>query len=107
MASSTMSNLMGPAKTVTPEESAALKQKAREIYNRDRTEKQERERERREKEDAAKRARAEAADRGRQASREWAERQRKKLEAKKEPHGNREQEAALALIVVAGVFFME
>jgi len=54
------------------------RQKARAIFNRDRVEKEARERERREKEDAAKKARAEAAERGRLASREWAERQRKR-----------------------------
>ena len=55
------------------------KLKGREVFNRDRMEKEARERERKEKEEAAKRARAEAAERGRIASREWAERQRKKM----------------------------
>ena len=41
-------------------------------------EQDERDRVKREKEEAAKKARAEAADRGRLASREWAERQRLK-----------------------------
>ncbi|KAH7125273.1 hypothetical protein B0J11DRAFT_486707 [Dendryphion nanum] len=65
--------------TVTPAEAAAQRVKAREIFNRDRFEKEAREQERREKEEAAKKARAEAAERGRIASREWAERQRKKM----------------------------
>jgi hypothetical protein len=65
--------------TVSNEDAVLLKQKAREIYNRDRVDKENRERERREKEDAAKRARAEAAEKGRQASREWAEKQKRRL----------------------------
>jgi hypothetical protein len=40
--------------------------------------KETRERDRREKEEAAKRARVEAAEKGRQASREWAEKQKKR-----------------------------
>ncbi|KAF2740609.1 hypothetical protein EJ04DRAFT_161466 [Polyplosphaeria fusca] len=62
--------------TVTAADAAAQRLKAREIFNRDRIEKEARERERRDKEEAAKRARAAAAERGRIASREWAERQR-------------------------------
>ncbi|KAF2256432.1 hypothetical protein BU26DRAFT_499099 [Trematosphaeria pertusa] len=65
--------------TVTPADAAALKLKGKEVFNRDKLEKEARERERREKEEAAKRARAEAAERGRIASREWAEKQRKKM----------------------------
>lgn len=64
---------------VTPDDAVAQKVKGREVFNRDKVEKDARERERREKEEAAKRARAEAAERGRIASREWAEKQRKKL----------------------------
>jgi hypothetical protein len=67
--------------TVTPVDAAALRQKGREVYNRDKIEKERLERERKEKEEAAKRARAEAAERGRIASREWAEKQRKKMMA--------------------------
>jgi hypothetical protein len=67
-----------PSRTMTATDVALQRQKARAIFNRDKVEKEARERERREKEDAAKRARAEAAERGRLASREWAERQRKK-----------------------------
>ena len=69
----------GGKSTVTPVDAAALKFKGKQVFNRDRMEKEAMERERREKEEAAKRARAEAAERGRIASREWAERQRKKL----------------------------
>ncbi|KAI9877903.1 MAG: hypothetical protein M1830_002458 [Pleopsidium flavum] len=66
----------GGKATVTAAEVAQQKLRAREIFGRDRLEKEERERVRREKEDAAKRARAEAAERGRVASREWAERKK-------------------------------
>lgn len=69
----------GGKSTVTPVDAAALKVKGKQVFNRDRMEKEAMERERKEKEEAAKRARAEAAERGRIASREWAERQRKKL----------------------------
>ncbi|KAF3034090.1 hypothetical protein E8E12_005918 [Didymella heteroderae] len=69
----------GGKSTVTPVDAAALKVKGKQVFNRDRMEKEAMDRERREKEEAAKRARAEAAERGRIASREWAERQRKKL----------------------------
>lgn len=67
--------------------------KGREVFNRDRLEKEARERDRKEKEEAAKKARAEAAERGRQASREWAERQRRKVEEEK---ARRVAEAAAA-----------
>ncbi|KAF2100772.1 hypothetical protein NA57DRAFT_74370 [Rhizodiscina lignyota] len=63
--------------TVTAADVVTQRAKAREIFNRDKVEKEQREKERREKEDAAKKARAEAAERGRQASREWAEKQKK------------------------------
>jgi hypothetical protein len=54
--------------------------KGREVFNRDKMEKEAKDRERREKEEAAKQARAQAAERGRIASREWAEKQRKKMQ---------------------------
>jgi hypothetical protein len=63
----------------TAEESLALRQKAKDIYNRDRHAKDAYEREKREKEEAAKKARLDAAEKGRQASREWAEKQKKRL----------------------------
>jgi hypothetical protein len=78
MASNNASGSPISTKPMKPEEAAALKQRARHIYNRDRVEKEDRDRERREKEEAAKRARAEAAEKGRQASREWAEKARKR-----------------------------
>jgi hypothetical protein len=65
--------------TVVPVDAGALKAKGKQVFNRDKLEKDAAERERREKEEAAKKARAEAAERGRIASREWAERQRKKV----------------------------
>ncbi|KAG9768116.1 hypothetical protein ABEF93_001709 [Exophiala dermatitidis] len=69
----------GQKQTVTKEEVAQQKAKGREVFGRTKIEMERAEKEKREKEDAAKRARAEAAERGRQASREWAERQKKKL----------------------------
>ena len=69
----------GGKSTVTPMDAAALKIKGKQVFNRDRKDKETMERERREKEEAAKKARAEAAERGRIASREWAERQKKKM----------------------------
>jgi hypothetical protein len=66
----------GAKNVVTKEEAIQQKQRAKEIFGRDKAEKEEREREKREKEDAAKKARAQAAERGRQASREWAEKQK-------------------------------
>ncbi|RDW82136.1 hypothetical protein BP6252_03248 [Coleophoma cylindrospora] len=56
----------------------AQKQRAREIYNRDQRGAEDFEREKREREAAAKLAREAAAERGRQASREWAEKQKLK-----------------------------
>ncbi|CAO2658724.1 Nn.00g064470.m01.CDS01 [Neocucurbitaria sp. VM-36] len=73
------SMLLNTKSTVTPVDAAQQKLKGREVFNRDKMEKEARERERKEKEDAAKRARAEAAERGRIASREWAEKQKRKL----------------------------
>lgn len=71
-----------PSTSVRPEVSAVdvaiQRQRAKEIFSRDRVEKGELERMRKEKEEAAKRARAEAAEKGRLASREWAEKQRMK-----------------------------
>ncbi|KAF1955534.1 hypothetical protein CC80DRAFT_594277 [Byssothecium circinans] len=66
---------------VAPTDAAALKLRGKEVFNRDKIEKEARDKERREKEEAAKRARAEAAERGRIASREWAEKQKRKLMA--------------------------
>jgi hypothetical protein len=51
----------------------------KDIYRRDARAMEGAERERKEKEAAAKKAREEAAEKGRQASREWAAKQRKKM----------------------------
>jgi hypothetical protein len=76
-----LSSSHAPSSGVKPsaEESLVLRQKAKDIYNRDRVEKESREREKREKEEAAKKARLNAAEKGRQASREWAEKQKKRV----------------------------
>lgn len=59
----------------------ALRQKAngKEVFARNKVEKEKLEKERKEKEEATRKARAEAAERGRQASREWAEKKKKRL----------------------------
>lgn len=64
--------------TVTTADRMLQKARAREIARRDEVAKEEMEKEKRAKEEAAKQARALAAERGRAASREWAERQRMK-----------------------------
>lgn len=61
---------------VTPADTVHQRARGKEIFQRDQLQREERSRERREKEEAAKKARVEAAERGRLASREWAERQR-------------------------------
>ncbi|KAI9701494.1 MAG: hypothetical protein M1836_001550 [Candelina mexicana] len=66
-----------PNSTVTSEEIAQQKLKGKEVFKRARREEEELERKRKEKEDAAKLARIAAAERGRQASREWAEKQKR------------------------------
>ncbi|KAL1612530.1 hypothetical protein SLS60_000757 [Paraconiothyrium brasiliense] len=71
----------GPAKLGSADAAAPHKNRGREVFNRDKLEKDARDNERREKEESAKRARAEAAERGRIASREWA---RKQMEKKQE-----------------------
>ncbi|KAK8167932.1 hypothetical protein BKA80DRAFT_265502 [Phyllosticta citrichinensis] len=63
---------------VTAADKAAMKNKAKEIFNRDKLDRARQEQERKEKEEAARKARAEAAERGRQASRAWAEKMLKK-----------------------------
>ncbi|KAI9778740.1 MAG: hypothetical protein M1835_004850 [Candelina submexicana] len=66
-----------PNSAVTLEEIAQQKLKGKEVFKRARLEEEELERKRKEKEDAAKLARIAAAERGRQASREWAEKQKR------------------------------
>ena len=80
------SHVSGPVKkpsVAAVPDAAALRAKGREVFNRDRLAKEETDRERRAKEEAARKARAEAAERGRQASREWAEKQKQKMLADK------------------------
>jgi hypothetical protein len=69
------------AKKSTMNKADLVSQKGKEIVGRDKVQKAEMERVRREKEEAAKKARAEAAERGRIASREWAEKQKKRMAA--------------------------
>lgn len=64
---------------VTPVDAVQQKMRGREVFNRDRMEKEGKEKDKKDKEDAAKQARAQAAERGRIASREWAEKQKKKM----------------------------
>jgi hypothetical protein len=63
---------------ISAEKVQAQKLRGKEIYSRDNSYTADRERERREREAAAKTARQEAAERSRQLSREWAERQKVK-----------------------------
>jgi len=70
-----------PRTTLAPAagKSTSSTAKGREVFQRAAIEKAETEKARKEKEDAAKKARAEAAERGRIASREWAEKQKKRM----------------------------
>jgi len=69
------------ATKATTNKADLVSQKGKEVLGRDKLEKVAMEKARREKEEAAKKARADAAERGRAASREWAEKQKKKLAA--------------------------
>lgn len=62
--------------------------KGKEVFNRAANARELAEKGKREKEEAAKKARAAAAERGRQLSREWAEKQRQKKLAQKTPEGS-------------------
>ncbi|KAK3904607.1 hypothetical protein C8A05DRAFT_13535 [Staphylotrichum tortipilum] len=64
---------------VTPQEAAQQKQRGREVLARDNSFTAEREREKRERENAARVAREQAAERSRELSRLWKERQRRKM----------------------------
>ncbi|KIW87026.1 uncharacterized protein Z519_12323 [Cladophialophora bantiana CBS 173.52] len=72
----------GQKSTITKEDVVQQRAKGKEVFERSKAEMERLDKERREKEDAARKARAEAAERGRQASREWAEKQKKKIAAK-------------------------
>ncbi|KAI9654737.1 MAG: hypothetical protein M1829_000873 [Trizodia sp. TS-e1964] len=76
-----LSMLLAPKAPVAAIGAAQQRAKAKEIFERDHKEKQERENERRQKEEAARKARCDAAERGRQASRAWAEKQKLKTRA--------------------------
>lgn len=65
--------------SVLPTDPTTHSVRSKELSNRDKVDREANERERTERENAAKKARAEAAERGRIASREWAEKQRKKM----------------------------
>lgn len=71
--------------SVSNEEAQTQRQRAKEIYNRDTQMQGELQDDKRKREDAAKRARVEAAERGRQASREWAEKHKTKKMAEGDP----------------------
>jgi hypothetical protein len=79
IASSNRVSILPAKATDSTAEVAQPKLTGRQVFLRDRSENGSKERERKEKEEAAKKARAEAAERGRVASREWADRQRKKM----------------------------
>jgi hypothetical protein len=72
-------------RTVSVTDAQTQRHRAKEIYSRDMKAIEDVEKEKREREAAAKKSREEAAERGRQASREWAEKQR----AKKAAEGDR------------------
>ncbi|KIW41302.1 uncharacterized protein PV06_06874 [Exophiala oligosperma] len=69
----------GQKLSVTKQDQAHQKARGKEVFARSKIEMERLEKDRREKEEATRKARAEAAERGRQASREWAEKQKKKL----------------------------
>ncbi|EXJ54058.1 hypothetical protein A1O7_09395 [Cladophialophora yegresii CBS 114405] len=69
----------GQKSAVTKNDAVHQKAKGKEVFGRSKAEMERAEKERREKEEATRKARAAAAERGRQASREWAEKQKKKI----------------------------
>ncbi|KAI4138862.1 MAG: hypothetical protein LQ341_004477 [Variospora aurantia] len=69
--------------SINSADAAQLKAKGKEVFNRGQIEHDEREKMRKEKEEAAKKARADAAERGRIASRQWAEKQKARKVAEK------------------------
>lgn len=70
---------LGQKSTVTKEDAAQQKVRGKEVMGRVKAQVALAEKDRKDKEDAARKARADAAERGRQASREWAEKQKKKV----------------------------
>ena len=77
-----------PRLAPTAEDVAHQKVKGKEAFSRPKNEIAAREKERREKEEAAKKARIEAAERGRLASREWAEKQKARKAAEAAAKGS-------------------
>jgi hypothetical protein len=90
------------AKKSTMNKADLVSQKGREVFGRDKMQKAEMDRARREKEDAAKKARADAAERGRIASREWAEKQKKRVAAASEA-AKKQQAVVASSEIVASV----
>ncbi|KAJ9605369.1 hypothetical protein H2200_010026 [Cladophialophora chaetospira] len=72
----------GQKLAVTKDDAVQQKAKGKEVFGRTKAQLEQAEKERREKEAATRKARAEAAERGRQASREWAEKQKQKIQDK-------------------------
>jgi hypothetical protein len=66
------------SKAITANDVNTQRLKGREVFSRDKLEKEQRDKEKHEKEEAAKKARAEAAERSRVLSREWAAKQKQK-----------------------------
>ncbi|KAG7111198.1 hypothetical protein HYQ44_009393 [Verticillium longisporum] len=81
MSSGTSSGTSSKRSAVSVEEVQRQRLRGKVIYEQDNCYVEERERERREREASAKRAREEAAERSRQASRAWAEKQKRRLTA--------------------------
>ncbi|KAI6780879.1 carboxylesterase family protein [Emericellopsis cladophorae] len=79
---SVATNVSDKRSSVSQEDAAFQRARAREIWIRDNSYRHEREREKHEREVATKLARAQAAERSRAASREWAEKRRAKEQAR-------------------------
>jgi hypothetical protein len=73
----------GQKLSISKDDAVQQKVRGREVFGRNKAEIERLEKEKKEKEEAARKARAQAAERGRQASREWAEKQKKRLAAEK------------------------
>lgn len=80
--SSSTGSMSGKRSTLSAEETQQLKARGKEIFQRDNSHfKEDKDREKREREVTARTAREEAAERSRAASREWAEKKRRKEKA--------------------------
>lgn len=83
--STSTGSINGKRSTLSAEETQQLKLRGKEIFHRDNTRfKEDKEREKRERELTARTAREQAAERSRAASREWAEKKRRKEQALKD-----------------------